>query len=51
MGYLKQLGLEKNTLIVIHSDNGPLVEKYPELEDSYGKFGLGCCWRKGAGRP
>jgi arylsulfatase A len=39
-GYLKQLGLEKNTLIVIHSDNGPLVEKYPELEDSYGKFGL-----------
>ena len=39
MGYLKQLGLEKNTLIVIHSDNGPLVEKYPELEDSYGKFG------------
>ena len=38
-GYLKQLGLEKNTLIVIHSDNGPLVEKYPELEDSYGKFG------------
>jgi arylsulfatase A-like enzyme len=40
MCYLKQLGLEKNTLIVIHSDNGPLVEKYPELEDSYGKFGL-----------
>ena len=39
MGYLKQLGLEKNTLIVIHSDNGPLVEAYPELEDSYGKFG------------
>jgi len=39
MGYLKQVGLEKNTLIVIHSDNGPLVEKYPELEDSYGKFG------------
>lgn len=39
-GYLKQLGLEKNTLIVIHSDNGPLVEKYQELEDSYGKFGL-----------
>ena len=39
-GYLKQLGLEKSTLIVIHSDNGPLVEKYPELEDSYGKFGL-----------
>ena len=39
-GYLKQLGLEKNTLIVVHSDNGPLVEKYPELEDSYGKFGL-----------
>jgi len=38
--YLKQLGLEKNTLIVVHSDNGPLVEKYPELEDSYGKFGL-----------
>ena len=38
-GYLKQLGLEKNTLIVVHSDNGPLVEKYPELEDSYGKFG------------
>ena len=40
MGYLKQVGLEKNTLIVIHADNGPLVEKYPELEDSYGKFGL-----------
>lgn len=39
-GYIKQLGIENNTLIVIHSDNGPLIKKDAELENSYGKFGL-----------
>jgi arylsulfatase A-like enzyme len=39
LDYVKQLGIEKNTIIIIHTDNGPLVEKYEELEACYGKFG------------
>jgi arylsulfatase A len=35
---VKTLGLEKKTLIVFSSDNGPLVQKYDELEKCYGEF-------------
>jgi len=35
---VKKLGLEKKTLIVFTSDNGPLVKKYEELEACYGEF-------------
>jgi len=35
---IKRLKIEKNTLIVFTSDNGPLIVPYPELEDCYGKF-------------
>ena len=35
---VKALGLEKKTLIVFTSDNGPLVKKYDELEACYGEF-------------
>lgn len=33
---IKQLGLERDTLIICTSDNGPLVHRYPELEGIYG---------------
>lgn len=33
---LERLELSENTLIVITSDNGPLVQAYPELERIYG---------------
>ncbi|HVE40255.1 MAG TPA: sulfatase [Planctomycetota bacterium] len=35
---LKKLDLEKKTLLVFTSDNGPLVKKYEELEACYGDF-------------
>jgi len=35
---VKKLGLEKKTLIVFTTDNGPLVKKYEELEACYGEF-------------
>jgi arylsulfatase A-like enzyme len=35
---LKKLDLEKKTLLVFSSDNGPLVQKYEELEACYGDF-------------
>jgi len=35
---VKKHGLEKKTLIVFTSDNGPLVKKYDELEACYGEF-------------
>ncbi len=35
---VKKLGIEKNTIIVLHADNGPLVERYDELEQCYGKY-------------
>jgi len=36
---LKKLGLESNTLIFFSSDNGPLVQRGPDLEKAYGPFG------------
>ena len=36
---LKRLKVEDNTLIIITSDNGPLIHKDPELENCYGRFG------------
>ena len=38
LGQLRTSGLEKNTLVVFTSDNGPLAHAYPELEDCYGKY-------------
>jgi len=38
MDYLKKLKIDKNTLVVFSSDNGPLVHRYPELEACYGKY-------------
>nr|NQU91142.1 sulfatase-like hydrolase/transferase [Bacteroidota bacterium] len=35
---VKRLGIEKNTLIIFTSDNGPLIVPYPELEACYGKY-------------
>ena len=35
---LKKLDLEKKTLLVFTSDNGPLVKKYEELEACYGEY-------------
>lgn len=35
---LKKLKLDDNTLVVFSSDNGPLVHRYEELEQAYGKF-------------
>lgn len=35
---VKKLGLERKTLIVFTTDNGPLVKKYDELEACYGEF-------------
>ncbi|BDD11445.1 arylsulfatase (plasmid) [Fulvitalea axinellae] len=36
MRTVRQMGIEDNTLIVFSSDNGPLVKRYPELEQCYG---------------
>lgn len=38
LGYLQKLGIEDNTIIVFHADNGPLVHPYPELELCYGRY-------------
>lgn len=38
LGYLRKLGIENNTIIVFHADNGPLVHPYPELELCYGRY-------------
>ena len=35
---LRRLKITNNTLIVFSSDNGPLVQAYPELEACYGKY-------------
>jgi arylsulfatase A-like enzyme len=35
---VKQLGIENNTIIIFHADNGPLVVRYDELENCYGKY-------------
>ena len=37
--FIKKLKVEDNTIIVITSDNGPLVYKDQELERCYGRFG------------
>ncbi|MEG1650141.1 MAG: sulfatase-like hydrolase/transferase, partial [Rikenellaceae bacterium] len=39
MDMIKRLGIEENTIVVITSDNGPLIEKDLELEKCYGRFG------------
>ncbi len=39
MKALSDNGLEQNTLIVFTSDNGPLWNRHPELEEIYGRFG------------
>ena len=36
--HIKKLGIEKNTIIVLHADNGPLVYRYEELERCYGRY-------------
>lgn len=36
--YLQKLGIENNTIVVFHADNGPLVHPYPELELCYGRY-------------
>jgi arylsulfatase A-like enzyme len=38
MKALADNGLEQNTIVVLTSDNGPLVVKYDELERVYGKY-------------
>jgi arylsulfatase A len=35
---LKDAGILDQTLVVFSSDNGPLVERYPELETCYGRY-------------
>ncbi len=37
--FIKKLKVDDNTIIVITSDNGPLVHKDQELERCYGRFG------------
>lgn len=39
MDMVKRMKIEKNTLIIITSDNGPLIHKDKELENCYGRFG------------
>lgn len=36
---VKRMKIEDNTLIIITSDNGPLIYKDEELENCYGRFG------------
>lgn len=36
--HVKKLGIEDNTIIVLHADNGPLVYRYAELESCYGRY-------------
>ncbi len=39
METLTKLGLDENTLLVFTSDNGPLWNRAPELQQIYGKYG------------
>ena len=39
MAQLGHLGLADNTLVVFHSDNGPLVSRSPTYMADYGRFG------------
>lgn len=39
MDMVRRLKIEKNTLIIITSDNGSLIHKDKELENCYGRFG------------
>lgn len=39
MDMVKRMKIEKNTLVMITSDNGPLIHKDQELENCYGRFG------------
>lgn len=39
MDMVKRMKIEDNTLIIITSDNGPLIYKDEELENCYGRFG------------
>lgn len=39
MDMVKRMKIEKNTLVIITSDNGPLIHKDQELENCYGRFG------------
>ncbi len=39
MKTLKKLNLDKNTLVIFASDNGPLFKPHPELEQLYGDAG------------
>jgi arylsulfatase A len=36
---LEKRGLADNTLVVFTTDNGPLWQRHPELEEIYGKYG------------
>ncbi|MGL5682618.1 MAG: sulfatase family protein [Marinifilaceae bacterium] len=48
MDMVKRMKIEDNTLIMITSDNGPLIHKDKELENCYGRFGLVDASRKHA---
>ena len=39
MSALDKLNLAQNTLLVFTTDNGPLWQRHPELEEIYGKYG------------
>lgn len=39
MDMVRRMKIEDNTLIIITSDNGPLIHKDKELENCYGRFG------------
>lgn len=39
MDMVRRMKIEENTLIIITSDNGPLIYKNEELENCYGRFG------------
>lgn len=39
MDMVRRMKIENNTLIIITSDNGPLIHKDKELENCYGRFG------------
>lgn len=39
MDMVRRMGIEDNTLIIITSDNGPLIYKDKELENCYGRYG------------
>lgn len=39
MDMVRRLKIEDNTLVIITSDNGPLIHKDEELENCYGRYG------------